>query len=292
MHQETLTDSFPAPSIKICHIEAYPIRRCGIQERSRDLNRPPPWRVDHIHHLISNLFPSSLTSSVVTIHSNFSNHVHIKSSDENVQIVLHSIRSIRPLRSPKRETIDCTGRTGEADRLWVHRCCWNPVWFVRTLNCRSTSFECKVLILFTYSPRRTIATAQSLYFRFHLFFPLTEFPYLEVTLTCLYVSSKLHDTLKKPREIILASYALRYPDLLKGRAQLDPSAVDQKQLEQEKKKVQQVERLVLETICFNFLRAGEGAGSGKSDTFGLGVKVGRKMGCESFCPLLFQKTQG
>jgi hypothetical protein len=159
-----------------------------------------------------------------------------------------------------------------------------PLGFGVVCTCLDRSSTCsgrELIILPTSSPRRTIATAQSLYFRFHLFFPLTEFPYLEVTLTCLYVSSKLHDTLKKPREIILASYALRYPDLLKGRAQLDPSAVDQKQLEQEKKKVQQVERLVLETICFNFLRAGEGAGSGKSDTFGLGVKVGRKMGCES-----------
>jgi CTD kinase subunit beta len=36
----------------------------------------------------------------------------------------------------------------------------------------------------------------------------------DVILSALYVSSKLHDTLKKPREIVLASYAVRFPDLM------------------------------------------------------------------------------
>ncbi|KAH8084584.1 cyclin-like protein [Filobasidium floriforme] len=126
-------------------------------------------------------------------------------------------------------------------------------------------------------PRRTIATAQSLYHRFHLFFPLKDFNYVEVSLTTIYVSSKLHDTLKKPRDIIISSYAIRYPDLLKGRSQIDISSVDIKQLEHDRKKVLAIERLVLETICFNFLDAGAGAGSGKADVFGLVMKLGRKM---------------
>jgi hypothetical protein len=103
----------------------------------------------------------------------------------------------------------------------------------------------------------------------------------EVSLTTLYVSSKLHDTLKKPRDIIISSYAIRYPDLLKGRSQIDISSVDVKQLEHDRKKVLAIERLVLETICFNFLDAGAGAGSGKADVFGLVMKLGRKMRCES-----------
>ncbi len=79
------------------------------------------------------------------------------------------------------------------------------------------------------SPRKTIATAQNLYHRFHLFFPRKDFGYQvhfplcilnhylsrtsqDVTLAALYVSSKMHDTLKKPREILMASYTVRFPE--------------------------------------------------------------------------------
>jgi CTD kinase subunit beta len=34
----------------------------------------------------------------------------------------------------------------------------------------------------------------------------------DVTLAALYVSSKMHDTLKKPREILMASYTVRFPE--------------------------------------------------------------------------------
>lgn len=33
-----------------------------------------------------------------------------------------------------------------------------------------------------------------------------------MTLAALYVSSKMHDTLKKPREILMASYSVRFPE--------------------------------------------------------------------------------
>jgi hypothetical protein len=33
-----------------------------------------------------------------------------------------------------------------------------------------------------------------------------------VALAALYVSSKMHDTLKKPREILMASYSVRFPE--------------------------------------------------------------------------------
>lgn len=42
-----------------------------------------------------------------------------------------------------------------------------------------------------------------------------------------------------------------------------------------------VERLVLETICFNFLDGAGGAGSGRSDGFEALLKIGKRMGCES-----------
>lgn len=35
----------------------------------------------------------------------------------------------------------------------------------------------------------------------------------EVALAALYVSTKEHDTLKKPRELLSVSYAVRYPEL-------------------------------------------------------------------------------
>lgn len=95
------------------------------------------------------------------------------------------------------------------------------------------------------SPRKTIATAQSLYHRFHLFFPRKDHGLnvrvqinqccsrmlellQEVSLASLYVSTKMHDTLKKPREILMASYAVRFPELaakskLGGEIDMDPN---------------------------------------------------------------------
>ncbi|KAG5352099.1 hypothetical protein C0989_003898 [Termitomyces sp. Mn162] len=62
-------------------------------------------------------------------------------------------------------------------------------------------------------PRKTTATAQNLYHRFHLFFPRKDFNYHDVALAALYVSTKMHDTLKKPRELLAVSYAVRFPEL-------------------------------------------------------------------------------
>ncbi|KAK4687398.1 CTD kinase subunit beta, partial [Tremellales sp. Uapishka_1] len=100
-------------------------------------------------------------------------------------------------------------------------------------------------------PRRTMATAQSLYMRFHLFFPYKEFNHVEVALSTLYVSSKLHDTLKKPRDIIAASYIVRFPNLVK-KGTIAPEAINPQMAEHDRSKVLMIERLVLETMCFNF----------------------------------------
>lgn len=73
------------------------------------------------------------------------------------------------------------------------------------------------------SPRKTIATAQSLYNRFDLLFPRKDFNryvYLSptdtgsmkgVSLACLYVSARMHDLLKKSHDILLVSCAACYP---------------------------------------------------------------------------------
>lgn len=80
------------------------------------------------------------------------------------------------------------------------------------------------------SPRRTIATAQVLYHRFHLFFPLKDFAYQvrrpeiirtsifevltkeslqDVSIAALLVASKLEDTLKKLRDVQIAAYQVK-----------------------------------------------------------------------------------
>lgn len=51
----------------------------------------------------------------------------------------------------------------------------------------------------------------------------------DVSLAALYVSTKMHDTLKKPREILLVSYAVRFPELaaksksVAGEVDMDPN---------------------------------------------------------------------
>jgi hypothetical protein len=87
-----------------------------------------------------------------------------------------------------------------------------------------------------------------LYHRFHLFFPRKDHGLYvrtvsislravpdhvgmlqEVCLAALYVSTKMNDTLKKPRDILMASYAVRYPELavkpksLSGDIDIDPN---------------------------------------------------------------------
>lgn len=112
-----------------------------------------------------------------------------------------------------------------------HRVRWSQNWIV------SAPFVSRSLLVdtnpFLHSPRKSTATAQNLYHRFHLFFPRKDFGYQvqplprtlwdiwnitpdllrqDVTLAALYVSSKMHDTLKKPREILMASYTVRFPE--------------------------------------------------------------------------------
>lgn len=105
-------------------------------------------------------------------------------------------------------------------------------------------------------PRRTIGTAQNLYHRFHLYFPRKDFNYVDVCLAALYVSTKMHDTLKKPRELLAVSYAIRYPDLAaKSKhpgGEVDLDSMDPQSVEHDRHRLLAVERLILETICFNF----------------------------------------
>ncbi|KAI0947132.1 hypothetical protein AcV7_009638 [Taiwanofungus camphoratus] len=122
-------------------------------------------------------------------------------------------------------------------------------------------------------PRRTIATAQNLYHRFHLFFLRKDFndnvgtdclavtrdlrgTHLlpqDISLAALYVSSKMHDTLKKPKEILMVAYVVRFPELAaKSRSIMGEIEMDAATVEHDKQRLLAVERLILETICFNF----------------------------------------
>ena len=115
------------------------------------------------------------------------------------------------------------------------RVCWSQNRIVSCLRRHRVEQHAKrhkISPLLSTSPRKTIATAQNLYHRFHLFFSRKDFgyqvkawflqfrdnhhsfslPIQDVTLAALYVSSKMHDTLKKPREILMASYTVRFPE--------------------------------------------------------------------------------
>ncbi|TIB72766.1 hypothetical protein E3Q24_01422 [Wallemia mellicola] len=95
-------------------------------------------------------------------------------------------------------------------------------------------------------PRRTIATAQMLYIRFHLFYPLKDFNPHDVAVVATFVSAKMHDTLKKLHQVVAVSMHIRFPEKFKN-----PS-VDDNLFEAEKKRLLPIERLLLESISFSF----------------------------------------
>ncbi|KAF6757424.1 cyclin-like protein, partial [Ephemerocybe angulata] len=94
-------------------------------------------------------------------------------------------------------------------------------------------------------PRRTVATAQSLYHRFNLFFPRSKD-----------YSYTMHDTLKKPRELLAVSYGIRNPELAARSkhpgGEVDLDTMDPQIVETDRQRLLTIERLMLETICFNF----------------------------------------
>ncbi|GAA5882578.1 hypothetical protein JCM16303_002053 [Sporobolomyces ruberrimus] len=97
-------------------------------------------------------------------------------------------------------------------------------------------------------PRRTIATAQSLYHRFHLHFPLRDFSYQDVALSAILVASKLEDTLKKLRDIQIAGHQIA--NIMEGGT--GQSEGDQSAQEAHRPQLIGIERLILQTVCFNF----------------------------------------
>ncbi|KAG8816549.1 Origin recognition complex subunit 2, partial [Serendipita sp. 399] len=72
----------------------------------------------------------------------------------------------------------------------------------------------------------------------------------DVSQAALYVSAKLHDTIKKPQDILDVAYTIRYPNSVN--AVTGMADIDGERKAEDRKRLLAIERLVLETICFNF----------------------------------------
>lgn len=119
-------------------------------------------------------------------------------------------------------------------------------------------------------PRRTIASAQLLYHRFHLFFPFASFNPHEVSISSLMLASKMEDTLKKLRDIQMTAWVIRnIQEGGTGQGEPEPLII-----ESERSKLVGIERLLLETVCFDF---GSGKSAGGKDLFGYVVAIGRHL---------------
>ncbi|KAK9355743.1 cyclin-like protein [Lipomyces doorenjongii] len=111
-------------------------------------------------------------------------------------------------------------------------------------------FQAFSVILVTGSylrfPIRTMGTAMILFQRFYLFNSMQDFPStLDTALACLFVASKTEDTLKKLKEILLASYYIKHPS--------GPDiSMDSPIIEDQRRRLISLERHVLETMSFDF----------------------------------------
>ncbi|KAF9904868.1 hypothetical protein BX616_001154, partial [Lobosporangium transversale] len=93
-------------------------------------------------------------------------------------------------------------------------------------------------------PQRTISTAQLLLHRFFMFNSVPDTGN-EVVMACLFVSSKVEDTIKKLKDIMVATFIYRHSDA----TDWDPES---REGEEQRKRVLSYEKMVLESICFDF----------------------------------------
>ncbi|KAI1334467.1 hypothetical protein F5Y15DRAFT_401550 [Xylariaceae sp. FL0016] len=93
-------------------------------------------------------------------------------------------------------------------------------------------------------PIMTFDAACTFYHRFRLKFPGNEYYWQDVALACLWVACKAEDTLKKSRDILCANHNIKNPDNLKN--------ADDKIFETPQKVLIGLERIVMETIRFNY----------------------------------------
>ncbi|CEI97973.1 hypothetical protein RMCBS344292_12093 [Rhizopus microsporus] len=93
-------------------------------------------------------------------------------------------------------------------------------------------------------PQKTISTSQALYHRFYLYYSIKDYSPQDISVTCLFVASKIEETIKKLKDIFVAVHSVKYPDS----KELDPEHI----AEDRKRRIISYEKLVLETACFNF----------------------------------------
>ncbi|CAI2188865.1 19436_t:CDS:2 [Funneliformis geosporum] len=99
-------------------------------------------------------------------------------------------------------------------------------------------------------PQSTICTAQLLYNRFFLFHPTKDFASTkqktDLCITCLFVSTKIEETYKKLKDILVAAYQVKHPEGTEINA-------ESQMLEEQRRRIIQNERAIVETICDKYL---------------------------------------
>ncbi|KAH6894579.1 hypothetical protein B0T10DRAFT_398549 [Thelonectria olida] len=93
-------------------------------------------------------------------------------------------------------------------------------------------------------PVRSFDTACTYFHKFRLNFRDAEYNYQDAALASLFVACKVEDTIKKSKEILAAAYNVKNPE--------KPAAPDDKIFESPGKIIICLERLILETIGFDF----------------------------------------
>ncbi|GAA5797603.1 hypothetical protein HPULCUR_002993 [Helicostylum pulchrum] len=93
-------------------------------------------------------------------------------------------------------------------------------------------------------PQKTISTSQALYHRFSLYYSPREYSSQDISVTCIFVASKIEETAKKLKDILIAVHSVKYPDS----KELEPEQIN----EERRRKILGYEKMLLETICFDF----------------------------------------
>ncbi|POR34028.1 CTD kinase subunit beta [Tolypocladium paradoxum] len=93
-------------------------------------------------------------------------------------------------------------------------------------------------------PVRTFDTACTYFHKFRLNFRDSEYNYQDAALASLFVACKVEDTIKKSKDILVAAYSVKNPD--------KPTAPDDKFFDGPGKVIIGLERLILETVGFDF----------------------------------------
>ena len=101
---------------------------------------------------------------------------HTHNFFKTLSSIFFSGRNWISVRQTSRKAICCPGRKGSAKCLYVSGEYWCQSWIVRVVLCFLICNAFTNLLFFVLkSPRKTVSTAQTLYHRFHLFFPRKDF---------------------------------------------------------------------------------------------------------------------